>query len=289
MVELVRAGAGLIAAAILCVGYGVVEARLHRLTRYRIPVLDPGSEPVRILQVSDLHLRVSSKRLAEFVRRLSDQTYDMVFATGDLLGEPAALSVCIEVLNGLSATYGRYFVFGSSDYYAPKFKNYFDYFLGRRQFGTQRNRTGELRSGLVQQGWKDLNNATLFVEVHGGRVQITGLDDPYLHRDDRSLLARDRACDLALCVMHDPAPYLDAARTGFDLMVAGHTHGGQVRLPFVGALVTNSDLPRRYARGLHRIDRAWLFVTPGLGTGKYAPFRFLCPPEASVLELTARS
>ncbi|MGH7425130.1 MAG: metallophosphoesterase, partial [Candidatus Methylomirabilales bacterium] len=83
-------------------------------------------------------------------------------------------------------------------------------------------------------------------------------------------------------------PYDAAARAGFDLIVTGHTHGGQVRLPLVGAVVTNSKLPRRYARGLSRIDGAWLQVNPGLGTGKYAPFRFLCPPEASVLELVAR-
>jgi predicted MPP superfamily phosphohydrolase len=165
-------------------------------------------------------------------------------------------------------------------------KNYLDYFLRRKRIGTRRNPTERLRAGLLDEGWTDLTNLTLFAEIGQMRWQITGLDDPYLRREDRSLLVRSSSAEFALCVVHDPAPYADIARAGFDLVVSGHTHGGQVRLPFLGAVVTNSELPRRYARGLHRIDRTWLFVSPGLGTGKYAPFRFLCPPEASILELS---
>jgi predicted MPP superfamily phosphohydrolase len=89
-------------------------------------------------------------------------------------------------------------------------------------------------------------------------------------------------------VVHDPAPYQDAAQAGFDLVVAGHTHGGQIRFPLIGAVVTNSTVPRRLALGASWVGRTLLFVTPGLGTGKFAPYRFLCPPEASVLELVPR-
>ena len=75
-------------------------------------------------------------------------------------------------------------------------------------------------------------------------------------------------------------------------MLAGHTHGGQVAVPFVGALVTNCDLPLRYAKGLHRWrhDRAetWLHVSAGLGTSPYAPIRFACPPEATLMTLVAK-
>jgi hypothetical protein len=71
--------------------------------------------------------------------------------------------------------------------------------------------------------------------------------------------------------------------------VAGHTHGGQVRLPFIGALVTNCSMPTRLARGLARLGRTYLHVSPGLGTGKYAPFRLLCRPEATLLELSPRA
>ena len=74
---------------------------------------------------------------------------------------------------------------------------------------------------------------------------------------------------------------------GYGLILSGHTHGGQVRLPFVGALVTNSQVPTKLAMGLSRLGPAVLHVSPGLGTSKFAPFRFLCRPEATVLELVS--
>lgn len=274
---------------VACVGYGLIEARLYRRIDYTVPILPEGSNSIRILQVSDLHLRRGMRRLQAFVRSMAGEPFDLVLATGDLLGEPEAVEPCLEILDHLAGRSGRYFVFGSADYYAPKFRNYFDYFLGRRHIGTRLNRTDEFRSGLLAQGWTDLTNITLFADINGTRTQITGLDDPYLKREDRTLLVTDASVDLALCVVHDPSVYLDAARAGFDLVAGGHTHGGQVRFPWVGALVTNSDLPRRLARGLHRIEGTWLFVNPGLGTSKYAPFRFLCPPEASVLHLVAKA
>lgn len=280
---------GLTGAAIACVVWGIFEAKMFRTVHYQIPILDKGSAPIDILQVSDLHLRTDLSRLIRFVRSLGDKTYDFVLATGDLLGEPDAVDVCSSILNGLHARHGRFVVFGSSDYYAPTFKNYADYFLGRRRHGTKRNPTAEFLGQLEAAGWTDLTNTTAFTK-HGDRsIQWTGMDDPYLKRDDRSVLVRKEGADLAICVVHDPAPYLDSAKAGFDLQISGHTHGGQVRFPFVGALVTNSTLPRNLARGLSRVGGSWLFVTPGLGTGRFAPFRFLCRPEASVLRLVPRS
>lgn len=269
----------------VCLGYGVIEARLHRVVAYSVRVLPPGADPLSILQVSDLHLRLNTKRLHAFLKSLAGHEYDLVLATGDLLGEPAAAERCADLLNGLDGRFGRFFVFGSADYYAPTFKNYLDYFTGKRRIPSRRNRTAEFHSLLTDNGWTDLTNTTINCELNGSTVQITGLDDPHLGREDRSLLVRQPDAHFALCVVHDPAPYLDAVKGGYDLIVSGHTHGGQVRLPFVGAVVTNSDVPRKYARGLSGIDGSWLFVNPGLGTGKFAPFRFLCPPEASVLNL----
>jgi predicted MPP superfamily phosphohydrolase len=284
-----RAGAGMAAAAgAACVGWGVVEAHRYWIRTHRLAVLPPGARPLRILQVSDLHLRLANTRLAAFLSGLSEQTYDMVLATGDLLGEPAAVERCARLLGGLQGRLGRYYVLGSSDYYAPRFKNYLDYFTRKRRPAAKANRTEEFLRMLDEQGYEGLTNRTIRVDLKGTPTQITGLDDPFLHRDDRTLLRRSPDAAFALCVVHDPAPYEDAAGAGFDLVVAGHTHGGQIRLPFVGALVTNSTVPRRLALGASWIGRTLLFVTPGLGTGKFAPYRFLCPPEASVLELVPR-
>lgn len=268
--------------------YGIFEARRYRLKTYRIPVLPPGAEPVRILQLSDFHLRLANRKMIRFLESLHGRSFDMVFATGDLLGEPGATDECLRLLNAMIGTNARCFVFGASDYYAPIFKNYFDYFRARRRHSESRNPTERFRSGLNKAGWIDLNNAETTVDLSGVVTQLTGMDDPYLHRENRALLVRDPSTELGIVVVHDPAPYDEAIRAGFDLVVSGHTHGGQVRMPVAGALVTNSTLPTRLARGLSRIDGGWLFVSPGLGTGKFAPFRFLCPPEASVLELVPR-
>ena len=85
--------------------------------------------------------------------------------------------------------------------------------------------------------------------------------------------------------MHSPDPSPELAALGWDLILAGHTHGGQVRLPVVGALVTNSHMPRRLVSGLAVMHGSVLHTSAGLGTSKYAPFRFLCRPEAVILDL----
>ncbi|MBC8091522.1 MAG: metallophosphoesterase, partial [Pseudonocardia sp.] len=97
--------------------------------------------------------------------------------------------------------------------------------------------------------------------------------------------------DLRLGLVHAPEPsVLDRfAGDGYDLLLAGHTHGGQVCVPGYGALVTNSGLHRSMARGLHRWSGpTWLHVSAGLGTSPYAPVRLACPPEATLLTLVPR-
>jgi predicted MPP superfamily phosphohydrolase len=283
-------------AAGACVAYGFLEARLYRTRRHVVPCLPPGAAPIRVLQISDTHLQASNRRLTSFLTSLGHEEYDLVIASGDMLGGPEAVEPLAEVLNSLKAATARLFVFGSSDYYVPRLRNYFSYFRRpgsrRRRRRKSRNRTEEFRRLLVDDGWMDLTNRTIEIKLGTLRTQVTGLDDPHLFRDDRTLLVRDPAADFAVCLVHDPAPYDDAARARYDLVISGHTHGGQVRFPIVGALVTNSTLPPKLARWASPIGDAgdsWLFVSPGLGTGRFAPFRFLCPPEASILELTTRT
>lgn len=270
------------------VGYGVAEAHRYHLRTHRLPVLPPGAAPLRVLQVSDTHLRMSQMRQAAFLASLADGTYDLVFATGDLLGEPRVVERCARLLGGLKGRLGNFYVLGSSDYYAPRFKSYIHYFTGTAKPPTKPNRTDDFLRLLEANGYQGLTNRTIHIDLNGMATQITGLDDPFLKRDDRRLLRRDLGVDFALCVVHDPAPYLDIAAAGYDLAIAGHTHGGQVRLPFVGSLVTNSTLPNALSMGAHWVDGTLLYVTPGLGTGKFGPFRFLAPPEASLLELVDR-
>ena len=116
---------------------------------------------------------------------------------------------------------------------------------------------------------------------------MTGTDDAHLRRDRYRSVAGPVQTVIGIGVTHTPAKRVLAAMSadGHQLLLAGHTHGGQLRLPGVGALVTNCDLDRARARGLSAYDGSWLHVSAGLGTSPYAPIRLCCRPEATLLTL----
>ena len=289
------AGAVAVAAAgTACVGYGVlVERDWYRLRRERVRALEPGQAPLTVLHLSDLHLTVADTRRLTFLERLAAEPVDLVVLTGDMLGEPAALDPVLEALGRFRPRLGAVAVLGSNDYWAPRFRNPLGYFLGpssRRRRSSGRNPWRELVDGLEAQGWTVLSNR----RDRLGDVELAGMDDPHIRRDDPGVAVPANGQvppRLRLGVVHSPyRRALDAfERNGYGLLLAGHTHGGQVRLPGVGALVTNCDLPRDRVRGLSRWGSSWLHVSAGLGTSKYAPFRFACRPEASLLEVVPRA
>jgi predicted MPP superfamily phosphohydrolase len=287
--------AGVVAAAgTACVGYGVlVERDWYRLRRERVRALEPGQAPLTMLHLSDLHLTVADTRRVAFLERLAAEPVDLVVLTGDMLGEPAALDPVLEALGRFRPRLGAVAVLGSNDYWAPRFRNPLGYFLGpssRRRRSSGRNPWRELVDGLEARGWTVLSNR----RGRLGDVELAGMDDPHIRRDDPGVAVPANGQvppRLRLGVVHSPyRRALDAfERNGYGLLLAGHTHGGQVRLPGVGALVTNCDLPRDRVRGLSRWGSSWLHVSAGLGTSKYAPFRFACRPEASLLEVVPRA
>jgi predicted MPP superfamily phosphohydrolase len=114
------------------------------------------------------------------------------------------------------------------------------------------------------------------------------LDDPHISRHDLRVAPRSRPEDFGLAIVHSPDPAPELVALGYQLILAGHTHGGQVRFPIVGAVLTNGTTPTKLAMGLARLGPSLLHVSPGLGTSKFAPFRFLCRPEATFLELAPR-
>lgn len=286
-----RAGAvisALGAAGATCVAYGVlVERHWYRLRRETVPVLERGQPPCRILHLSDFHLLARDPRRQRFLAELAELPVDLVVATGDILGEPAALEVALESLRRFHPRVGAVAVLGSNDYFSPRFKNYFAYFLpGRpRRLPKAHNPWRELVAGLERMGWLVLSNR----RARLGELELAGMSDPHIRLDDPTVAASPAGNGMRLRIGVVHSPYqrsLDAfERGGYQLVLAGHTHGGQVRLPGIGALVTNCDLPRRQVRGLSRWGSSWLHVSAGLGTSKYAPFRFACRPEASLLEL----
>lgn len=293
------------------VGYAWVEARAFVLRRAAVPVLPPGSSPLRVLHLSDLHMVPRQRRKLAWVQRLAELEPDLVVSTGDSLASMDAVETALEAHGALLRRPGV-FVMGSNDYWAPKVKNPARYLLkygGERRIHGGRLPTDDLIKGFLDAGWTDLNNRRTTLDVAGQRLEFIGVDDPHIKRDRYQLVAGPASTDAALTIGVTHAPYrrtLDAMTTdGAGLVLAGHTHGGQLCLPLVGALTTNCDLPRRQAKGVSRwpaahegggppVDGpatprpAWLHVSAGLGTPPYAAVRFACRPEATLLTLTAR-
>jgi predicted MPP superfamily phosphohydrolase len=288
---------GLLTSAVLCGGYATgIERVSFRLRRVEVPVLPHRSRPLRVLHLSDAHLLPGQRRKRDWVRTLDGLHPDLVVNTGDSIAHPEAVPAFLDSLGPLLDRPGV-FILGSNDYYSPRFKNPLAYLwprLDRRRY-TDELPWKDLRDGMVGAGWLDLSNARGSLRVDGRRLSFAGVDDPHIRRDRYDLVAgaADSDADLTVGVTHSPEPrVLDRfAADGYRLLFAGHTHGGQLRVPGFGAVVTNCGLDRARARGLSRYgvgrDPAWLHVSAGLGTSPYAPARFACPPEATLLTLVA--
>jgi predicted MPP superfamily phosphohydrolase len=279
-------------------GWSLVEANAYTLRRVTAPVLPEGSAPLRVLHLSDLHLVPRQRRKIEWVRRLAALEPDLVVNTGDNLAALDAIPHLLRAHAELMQLPGV-FVLGSNDYYAPKPKNPARYLLpngGRRRIKGVMLPTAELVAGFSEAGWLNLNNQRGTLKFGGQLLEFVGVDDPHIGRDRYQRVAgpADPAAVLTVGVLH--APYrrvLDAMTAdGAGLLLAGHTHGGQLCVPLLGALVTNCDLPRRLAKGLSSWSAggrtAPLHVSAGLGTSPYAPVRFACLPEATLLTLVER-
>jgi uncharacterized protein len=293
---------GIAAAGAAGLGYAAgIEVNLFQVRRFDVPVLEPGAAPLRVLQLSDIHLIPGQRRKHQWLQSLANLQPDLVVNTGDNLSHPDAVGPVLDALEPLLHLPGA-FVFGSNDYYEAKRLNPTKYLRsGDRSHAPRRERTQNdwpaLRTGLTKHGWLDLTNARDQLELPSGRrIGFAGVDDPHVKRDRYERVSGGPSPDTELTIGVTHAPYLrilDAMTSdGLPLILAGHTHGGQLRVPLYGALVTNCDIDRARAKGLHTHTAsgrtAHLHVSAGCGTSRYAPVRFACLPEASLLTLVPR-
>lgn len=290
------AGAGVTA-------YALWEARQYTLRRVTVPLLPRGQRPLRMLHLSDIHMTPGQQAKQEFVRALADLKPDVVVNTGDNLAHRGSVPVVLDSLGPLLDLPGVY-VFGSNDYFAPTLRNPLRYLMrdnGRRHIGRQLP-WADLRTGFDRAGWQNLTNTHDALTVGETTFALAGVDDPHLRYDDLTSVAgpADASADVRMAVAH--APYLRVldrfAHDGYDAIIAGHTHGGQVCLPGRGALTTNCDLEPARAKGLHRHPAdsepgdpgsSWLHVSAGLGTNPYTRIRVACRPEATLITLVPRT
>lgn len=281
------------------VGIGVTnqikDFRLHEVT-VKLPAPDPNQpgqirprlpRPVRILHVSDLHMLVSQTEKQEFVASLAELQPDLVINTGDNLGEAEAVPAVLQALDPL-LNFPGLFCFGSNDYYAPRPVNPFIYLLGKKRKPSKIDLPWQdMRAAFIERGWEDTTHRRVEFQCNGINIAAAGVDDPHLNRAKYSEIAGQPNPDahLAIGLTHSPEPEIlhNFAADGYDLTLAGHTHGGQICLPGQRAIVTNCGIDRRRASGLSDFDGMALHVSNGLGTSKYAPVRLFCAPSATLI------
>ncbi|TSE00603.1 metallophosphoesterase [Skermania sp. ID1734] len=287
----VRALQGAIGAAALGVGYAsLIERNAFVLRETTMPVLKPGSSSLRVLHISDLHMTPGQRLKQHWLRELAALEPDLVVNTGDNLSHPRAVPAVIQALDGLLGRPGL-FVFGSNDYFAPVPKNPLKYFkTDHKKVHGDPLPWRDLRAAFTERGWLDMTHVRRELEVAGVRIAVAGVDDPHLKRERYETIAGapNPMADLRLGLTHSPEPrVLDRfAEDGYDLVLAGHTHGGQLCLPFYGALVTNCELDRSRVKGPSKWGaHTRLHVSAGVGTSPWAPARFCCRPEATLLTL----
>lgn len=292
-----------------CAVWGIgIERFLFTARRHDLAVLPAGSAPLTVLHLSDAHMAPWQRRKQRWIADIAEQVQpDFVVNTGDNLGHPdglAGIRAAFAPLHGVPGV----FVHGSNDVIGPAPRNPLAYFSGPsgHKPRAQNLDTAAMDGYFTDElGWTGIDNTAARLHVQGLVIDTFGVDDAHRDWDDLDALpaAIDRArrgrwwraapeADLTLGVTH--APYrrvLDRfVELGADVLLAGHTHGGQVRIPFSpSALVANCDIPLDQARGLstwtHDGRRVPLNVSAGLGHSIYAPVRFGCRPEVSVIRL----
>jgi hypothetical protein len=232
-----------------------------------IPDLPPPFDGYRILHVSDLHasLYLSVSQLRARLAPAASLSADLIVFTGDLTGDRPLLDGAADALAALSAPDGLVAVLGNHDHW-----------LGPEL----------VQEALRARGLRPLLNAHFVLEHGGGKLVIAGVDNPaYADRDDLgAALDGVGEEEVVILLSHAPEIILRPLAARASLLLCGHTHGGQIALPLLGPLYVASKLGRRWAAGLHRLDRGWLYINRGLGE-IFPPLRILCPPEIAVLTL----
>lgn len=258
-----RSFLGLAAGGIGCMAYGrFVEPYWLEVTHHRLrsPKLPRGTPPIRIVHVSDFHSDPTPRLEEHLPDVVAAEKPDLIFFTGDAANSPEGIPVFRRCLTRIAAIAPTYAVKGNWDIRDWVPSTLFD-------------ATGAM----------ELDGRAQNVTVHGAKLWIAGVSD--WHQLD-FVLPRAPSDTFSVLLYHYPVGAYKVAEHKLDLYCCGHTHGGQVALPFYGALITLSRLGKRFEAGLYRVEDTWLYVNRGIGMeGSMPRVRFCSRPEVAVFEL----
>jgi hypothetical protein len=254
---------------------GRVETRIasgplrHMKLELGFEGLPPELDGLRIGHVTDLHFDAAPRLLASLVEWAAAQTVDLWAVTGDLLETADGIGPTAELVAALNAPLGRWFVAGNND-----------------------NRVlpelGGVRGTLEPLGLRVLENEGLILEHRGARLALAGVDDPTRFRDDLPAATGGLTDEpFLLLLAHSPGIAFRDDPLPPNLVLSGHTHGGQICVPFLGPLIARTRQPgcgRRMAAGIFQRGSSVVYVSRGIGTS-LLPIRILCPPEVTTVTL----
>jgi len=290
------------AASLLAVWMVFIEPRRFRVRRVRIAASDRSTSRLhvedgrlaglKILHVTDTHFHGREKAKLRFLRGVAEEEFDLVFFTGDLIDGQEGIDACVEAAGYFRARVGKFAVLGGHDHFRVNpLVRYVQLAGGAgagEEYGTP-NPTHLFVERLCEKGFEVLSDRHRVVELGDGqRAAIVGLRDAFLFLPDyRSAWEGIPPAIPVIVLAHSPDVLPEVCRRGTKLAFFGHTHGGQVRLPFVGALITRSHLPPRKASGTFKTKGTVYCLNNGVGAGRRLSFRLLCPPEVTVVSIHA--
>lgn len=276
--------AGVLVAIILWAFF--VEPNWPRLRYVTIQGQKKIKKPITVLHLSDVHFVKEEGSKRHFFQKLSMLNPDLIFLTGDIIDNDEGIETAARVISGFRARYGTFLVLGNHEYYDYRMMDNLRYHLGLGKTAVHRNSVPRFVSEMKRVGVHVLVNESVKLQVHGTPVLISGTDDPVTQKIDFERALRGLSPEtLNILLIHQLDGLLKLSHHGVDLVFSGHTHGGQIRIPFLGPIVCDTKLPRRYVEGLHTFKDMTVFVSRGLGAGRTLFPRLACRPEAIFFEI----